>query len=339
MKKGRQYYGSLDWFRLIAAALVIIIHTSPFEYINPWVDLFFTGILGRIAVPFFFMTTGFFTDFSNGEKIKKSVKKLLIMYGVSILIYLPIGFLAGDYKGDGFFTIFKKILFDGTYYHLWYFPAAVLGLLIVYGLKKIPAKKSRKTVLIIASILYLLGLFGDNYYGISVNIPPLNVFYNALFNIFSNTRNGLFFAPLFLVLGSEIHNFKIYKKPDIYVLGAFFSFIFMTVEATLLNNFNIPRHCSMYIFLIPTMVFLFMYLLTKRSPSRPKVRKASMWIYILHPFIIIVLHNIEKILKIPDYEINLAVVTSFLSIIISFIAGFVLPLVIDVIKNKLRASK
>ncbi|NLM03852.1 MAG: acyltransferase, partial [Clostridiales bacterium] len=58
-------YGGLDYFRIIAAALVVAIHTSPLSIINDRADFIFTRILCRIAVPFFFMVSGFFLYADN----------------------------------------------------------------------------------------------------------------------------------------------------------------------------------------------------------------------------------------------------------------------------------
>ena len=52
--------GWLDNFRLIAALLVAAIHTSPLGAFSPEGDFFFTRVLARVAVPFFFMVTGQF---------------------------------------------------------------------------------------------------------------------------------------------------------------------------------------------------------------------------------------------------------------------------------------
>ena len=51
---------ALDDFRLIAAVLVIAIHTSPLASVSAIGDFWLTRVLARIAVPFFFMVTGKF---------------------------------------------------------------------------------------------------------------------------------------------------------------------------------------------------------------------------------------------------------------------------------------
>ena len=55
-----KYYSGIDWFRLFAALLVIAVHTSPLSGISETGDFILTRVIARIAVPFFFMTSGFF---------------------------------------------------------------------------------------------------------------------------------------------------------------------------------------------------------------------------------------------------------------------------------------
>lgn len=45
--------GSLDYFKIIAALLVIAIHTSPLTSFNVEADFVLTRIIARTAVPFF----------------------------------------------------------------------------------------------------------------------------------------------------------------------------------------------------------------------------------------------------------------------------------------------
>ena len=45
---------ALDWFRLLAAFLVVCNHTSPLDSFAPGADFWLTRVLARVAVPFFF---------------------------------------------------------------------------------------------------------------------------------------------------------------------------------------------------------------------------------------------------------------------------------------------
>ena len=212
------------------------------------------------------------------------------------------------------------LIFDGYFYHLWYFPACILGIIIVHFLKKTNTKKA----IIIVAVLYLIGIFGDSYYGISEKILPLKIFYDILFNVFAYTRNGFFFAPVFLLIGSEFKNIsvKIDRKKAIIALEI--SLVLMTFEAFLLHGLNIPRHDSMYIFLLPTMLLLFLILRSISIPQKPVFRKISMWIYIIHPAVIIVLRGASEIIS-EDFfakrQLLLFVLTAVFSIVFSVFAA------------------
>ena len=56
----------LDVCRLAAALLVITIHTAPLSDVNAEADFFLTRVLARVAVPYFFMLTGYFLEKASG---------------------------------------------------------------------------------------------------------------------------------------------------------------------------------------------------------------------------------------------------------------------------------
>ncbi|WP_201798201.1 acyltransferase family protein [Lachnotalea glycerini] len=134
----RKNYGGLDYFKLIAAFLIVSIHTSPLTGISFNADYLLTRVIARIAVPFFLMVTGFFIlpDYLFSPNRNKSViicfvKNTLIFYAGAILLYLPIGFYAGLYRNLTFLDFFRLLVFDGTFYHLWYLPACISGVLLL----------------------------------------------------------------------------------------------------------------------------------------------------------------------------------------------------------------
>lgn len=199
---------ALDYFKLFAAFLVIAIHTSPLAGINATADFVLTRILARIAVPFFLMVSGFFLlpqylfdKSADSRRLCTFLKKTFLLYLLAVLLYLPVNFYAGHFRDAGIWDILRMLLFDGTFYHLWYLPAAMLGTSMVFLLgKKLPFH----AVFGICIFLYLLGLLGDSYYGFVAAIPALKSLYDALFVVFSYTRNGIFYAPVFLVMGAAL---------------------------------------------------------------------------------------------------------------------------------------
>ena len=61
----KKEYRALDFSKFVAAFLVAAIHIPPFEEIAPVFSHEFQQVICRMAVPFFFVCTGYFI----GEKI------------------------------------------------------------------------------------------------------------------------------------------------------------------------------------------------------------------------------------------------------------------------------
>lgn len=321
MSEGKKY-GGLDRFRMIAAILVIAIHTSPLASFSGNADFFLTRILARIAVPFFFMVTGQFVmtdylydnDMASG-RLFQYIRKTALVYGLAVMIYVPVGIYAGHYKGLNIISAIRMIVFDGTFYHLWYFPACITGVLLVYLMSRC---MGRKGMMAIAAALYAVGLFGDSYYGLIKDVPVLSVMYEFMFQLFSYTRNGFFFAPVFLILGALTgRKNHVGKKPG-QIFGLTVSFLAMTAEAFTLHYFKLQRHDSMYLALIPVMIFLYRLLLSwDKKPSRI-LRNIAMWMYILHPAVIVAVRGGARVIHMTALFVDNSLVHYFT---VTFLSG------------------
>ena len=182
---------ALDRFRLMAALMVVCIHTSPLDSITPLGDFVLTRVFCRVAVPFFLMVSGHFLAAGQWHSLGRFWRKTLLLYGLSIALYLPLNWYTGIPSGWGWI---KALLTDGTFYHLWYFPALLLGV----PLARLLARMGMPAALTLAGLLYLIGVGGDSYYGLVSQVPILEPCYDGLFFLSSYTRNGLFFVPLFI---------------------------------------------------------------------------------------------------------------------------------------------
>ena len=190
---------NIDIWRFIVSFLIVAIHISPFAKISPEFDFFFTRILGRIAVPLFLMITGYYIldrVLKDKQVLVDYTKKILKIYLLCILLYLPINIYMGSFKNIDIITILKDFFINGTLYHLWYFPALIVGVWITYYLIQ---KNGVKIALIITVLLYIIGVFGDSYFGITAMNKITRIIYEFVFNIFDYTRNGLFYAPVFKI--------------------------------------------------------------------------------------------------------------------------------------------
>lgn len=329
MQQGARLKG-LDDFKWIAAALVVAIHTSPLESINETADFLLTRVWARLAVPFFLMVTGYFVLYGayaakDSSKIKKYLFKLTFMYLGTTLLYLPVRlyqllqnvtFLKSNTPVEMMLQAVKAVFFDGTYYHLWYLPAAALGLILVWGGLLI---LGRKWMFCCVWILYLIGLLGDSYYGLAAKIPLLNFLYENIFKISSYTRNGLFFAPLFLFMGYETAvrahlqtstandskgNSNIKRESGLYFFG---TLLLMCGEGITLHMLGWQRHDSMYLLLPFCAQGLFYGLLLYRGAGdmqreyagktvlKSFYEKGPMLLYCLHPAGILILRGIVKV--------------------------------------------
>ena len=282
-----RYDTGIDWLRLAAAILVIAIHTSPLADFSETGDFILTRILARIAVPFFFITSGYFLlsrYHDSDRKLRHFLKKTGWIYGASILLYLPLNFRNGYFSQSQLLPeLLKDLIFDGTMYHLWYLPASMLGMLIAW---KLVEKLDFSKGLVMALLLYLVGLFGDSYYVVVEKLPLLKAFYDRLFELFDYTRNGLFFAPVFLMLGGFIADERRKLSFVEAGVGFFISLGLLLAEALILHRHGFQRHDSMYVFLLPAMYFLFHLVLLWKGRRIPLLRPASLVVYLIHPLVI-----------------------------------------------------
>ena len=311
-------YAGVDWFRLPAALLVIAIHTAPLSGISPGLDAAVTYGLGRMAVPFFFMTTGYFLigpclpgKKGSRERYGRFEIKMLILYGAASVLYLPVAWYAGNLpENPG--ELARMVLFDGTFYHLWYFPALLLGGRFARGLGRLGKEKA----LALAGGLYLAGLLGDSYYGLTAQIPLLKAGYEALFQIMGYTRNGIFLAPLFLLLGAYMKEPKADKRrrtgrvsgdadgktltaagvPMTLTAGVPMALTagILMAEAFLVFRLGLARHDSMYLSLPAAMYVWYQGLLSAEGSAPRWLRDGTLCVYVIHPLVIILVRGAAK---------------------------------------------
>ena len=344
--------GGLDIFRIAAALLVVAIHTSPLGSVNADADFFLTRILARTAVPFFFMVTGQYVmseAFEGGNKrIFRYVKKTALLYLLAIVLYIPLGIYAGHYRGLGFAGALRMILFDGSFYHLWYFPAAITGVLIVYGLSRVAGLR---TATVIAGALYIIGLLGDSYYGLASRVPALEAAYNGMFKVFSYTRNGLFFAPLYLLLGvvssdadvkavkrSAVRKVSKKKSDIICLICLGISFALMTVEGFMLHRGGFQRHDSMYVMLPLVMLCLYRLLLRLDIPQKKQLRELSTWIYIVHPAMIVVVRMAARVIAPMRLIVNNSVLNFCAVAALSVLFSMLISWLVSKIRQRLAVG-
>lgn len=321
----KKAYIGIDYFRIIAALLIIAIHISPLSIYSETGDFIFTRIIARVAVPFFLMTSGFFLISrynDNTEKLKTFVKNSLMIYGAAIVIYIPINIYNHYFSMDNLLpNIIKDFVFDGTMYHLWYLPASIIGAGIAWYLVKKMGMKGSFTV---SGILYIIGMLGDSYYGFVEKIPFLKTMYEAIFEVSDYTRNGIFFAPVFLILGGIIAETSEKMSVKKSLAGFAISFALMFCEGMKLHRLEVQRHDSMYIMLIPCMFFLFSALTKWRGERKQFLRSLSLVVYIIHPMVIVAVRMTAKVLHMQAILVENSFIHYFVVTVLSFVAAILI---------------
>jgi len=292
MENKRRYAG-VDWFRLAAVVMVIGIHISDW---NGMVDALMAGTLFRIAAPFFLVIAGYFVlgewyaEGCEGQILGRYWVRIFALYILASLIYLPLDLYGGIFAG-GLDTLGQMLFFDGMFYHLWYFPA----LLIAYPLVSILVQKlGLPAAGIISLLLYLVGLLGDSWYGLSGMVPPVASMYDVLYQYLYNSCNGFFYAPVFLVLGLWLSTWK--KTFMAGQLGAalVLSLAALFVEGLYTWSYGLQYSNTMYLALLPVLACLFLLLLKVPGEAPAVVVAMSRWMYILHPLAIIVIQIVAE---------------------------------------------
>lgn len=304
---------ALDRFRLIAALLVVCIHTSPLDSVTPLGNFVLTRIFCRVAVPFFLMVSGHFLAAGQWRSLGRFWRKTLLLYGLAILLYLPLNWYTGSPWG---WEWIKALLTDGTFYHLWYFPALLLGV----PLARLLARLGMPAALTLASVLYLIGLGGDSYYGLAAQVPALGQCYDRLFFLSSYTRNGLFFVPLFVLLGAA----DVRLRHRAAGAGFLLSLAAMTAEGLLLHTLGTQRHDSMYLALPLCMLFLFALLQSTNQGRDQQARRLSLLVYLLHPWSIVAVRGGAKLLHLEGLLVHNSVGHFCAVVLVTLCAALVL---------------
>ncbi len=255
-------------------------------------------VLGRIAVPFFFMATGFLLAQRKGDgyffgidHVKKYVYRILKLYIIWTAIYLPVIIYkniidSGEGLRYGILTSIRDFIFVGSYGHLWYLPATAVGVAAVFFLTE---KIGERWSGILLFFLFLAGLLAQSYYGLlEIWTGGGGLVWDALRllkKIMVTSRNGIFFGSFFIYMGGwtarryrEIHL-------DTWMIwfGAAISVMLLGCEEVWLQRLEFVREGDMYVMLVPSAFFLLMASL-RISLKKDMVfwRKMSMNMYFIH---------------------------------------------------------
>ena len=196
-----------DYTKLVLSALIVILHTG-----GAGLPMLFVQSACRIAVPTFFAISGFFLCgyIENNTKVINQIAKMVALYLIYTLIYAPFALNAHMWVLN--FPSVRTALIRGTYIHLWYFPALIFSVALIFVAEKVLSRGYFYIVGIAATILYAWGIGAFTW-----QIMPDIVTKFPVFSIaFNSTPNNFAYMGLFFVwLGILVKRTKIFWEKHI----------------------------------------------------------------------------------------------------------------------------
>ncbi len=290
INKTKHRNNAVDLFRLIAAFMVVAIHTNPFEDISNSLGFLVCQVLVRVAVPFFFVISGYYYFIGlnkNGINYAiKYIKRLLIEYGIWSLIYYIIDFIQLS-KGTSILSFIKSKIVNfavfGSHYHLWFYPALIMAIVIITLAYKLNIGKALFWITI---PLYILGCISTTY------ITKMPDFLNRVFNFtyFEAIRRIFLIGLPFCVLGYYLsHKKSQNEEQNTSKITKYFiiSALAYTIETAVILILDIDAIISTFS-LYPLVAFIVLRLLQieKKIAFAEIFRDCSTFIYFVHPLII-----------------------------------------------------
>lgn len=277
---------NIDILKLILAYIVVLRHCAQFFYKYGTIpEIILTNIISPIAVPTFFLISGYLISISGWtkEKVIKQTIRILKLYLVWSVIYIPVGFN----KGESLYNCIRKIVFDGFYYHLWYLPSMAFAIFFVYLIKKIGNVKIQWGIV---WILFIIAVFTETYKVLGIESSYILTQYKR---VFFTTRNGLFFGTIYVYMGSFFRekNIIINRKINRHILWGII-LILLIIEGIVTNyvfHINVVNVSVAAIIISPILFYLFITTKNIVTSKRGKlIRQQSTIIYCIHPWILMI---------------------------------------------------
>jgi serine/alanine racemase len=317
--------------------LVVSIHIDPFLDVNKDFSFWFINVFARCAVPFFFMTNGFFLKdkIYDNRKLGIYIGKIVRMYMLYTILYIPL--ILYNYKkvyptSEYLIHFLKGFFVGGLYMQLWYFPAAIIAVLLLH-LCLVTLKLNVRKVVAISFMLYIIGCMGNSYQSLIVSNVYMKKILDFYESYFSTTRNGIFMGFLFVTLGYVIYSVNVTiskKKLCVYTLVGF---ALVNIEAFLICFYlGDDGEFDMFLTLPLWIVFGFILLCSISLSDKyigfgKYLRKLSVLIFGLHIWVKfyvhwILLHIMKEFLNSFTYWLVMTGLTVLVSVVIIRLSGY-----------------
>ena len=298
-------YNAVDIVKFVLCLFVVALHCNVGDFFDVNMRFWIEKGLFRLAVPFFFITSGFLL----GKKIQhetdiKKIKQVFIKYTKRLLqillIFEPISILLDVmkslYDGVDRAQILKGTLKEIVFYPggaLWFVQACIVAVWVIYLFLRFNLKK---LIVPSAVVLYLFALI-CNSYSFTVEGTGLEPIVNTYLKFAISARNGVFVGFPFIYLGISVVKLEdcsgFFKSRTKLAICAIGSYILYLAELYVLQYRAFRDDRSQFITLPLFMIFLLLFCLSFKTYGNTAkyliYRNLSTGIYLLHAPVVNVL--------------------------------------------------
>lgn len=265
------------------------------EYEN-FFDAYIVRMCVRWAVPFFFMTSGYFLK-CDIKSFLKYLLHILIQYLFWTVFYALVLNLDIWSLWD-----FCSALRSGIITPFWYYSSLLLCVTVVWILFKVI--KNSRIILAVCFIMFLIAIIGHTL----TNVPAFDCINNSILMEFHEritgaltTRDGIFWGSFYIAIGKFL---SLYKDTDVlkiknekkYVVIMAVLFVITAIEECVVVYHN-TGGCDVLLGTAPFVVMLFIYGLNRRMDVKVGIflRTMSTAIFVMHFLFVIVFMNLGMI--------------------------------------------
>lgn len=322
----RKNLDAADVLKFVLSITIVATHTSLLEgYITPLV---------RLAVPAFFMISGYFffgrinscnIKADQNAYLKKSVTHNLKLYFFWFAALLPLTLYVRKYHTlglfDGAWHLVRDFLFGSTFQSSWYIIALITGFTIVLFLSR---KLPQWALIVIGVIFYVPSLLSSNYEFLLENFDFLREIGDSLSKVFLLPCRNFSVSILYIAIGKYLVEKNYEGKTKRYAFTFILAFAALVLEYVLLRLSGVKIVNTDCYIAVPfaayylCKVFLTLDITCKHAFT---LRKISTLSYCVHMAVFMVVGKIFKIFEIPDWRnillfVCTLIVTHTLSLVI-----------------------
>lgn len=292
----KEYWRVVDIVKFVMCIFIIAIHTNLCSFLPSSMEYWIEKALFRLAVPFFFLTTGFLLENKRSKCLDlEEIKKVFINYTKRLIrmlvIFEPISLAITIVKElhdkmpiwKIILLTIRRIIFYPTG-ALWYVQACIIGIWIIYLFYKM---NLRRLIIPIGAVLYIFALLSNSYYFL-IDKTYFGKAVDLYLLIANSARNGLFVGFFYLYIGMIAY--RIYQlhclSKRIIVMGLIVSYFLYLFEIFLLRKSLMKDDGSLFVVLPIVVSFLLLACVQHHSNTKNTgvilMRNLSTGMYLLH---------------------------------------------------------